>query len=173
MARSKTEKKVIAVTVREPAIDWLTFIVPWGIGLKYLRDAEDGEGQPIDRRLAHGHGDNFLLCLRSSHIHFPIHICVFGQSSALSATLGTRLHLQVDSPQQRALGDGYLLQQIQSASVCIGTGIQEGREGAIKSIEAPLHPTNTPLPRPTVYCYYPVITATPAGSPSMMFSLRI
>lgn len=52
MARSKTEKKVIAVTVREPAIDWLTFIVPWGIGLKYLRDAEDGDAfEPVQARI--------------------------------------------------------------------------------------------------------------------------
>jgi len=62
MAESKTKKKVarparpvvvpVGPVVRPPTIDWLTLIVPWGIGRDYLRDAEDGdEFEPVQERL--------------------------------------------------------------------------------------------------------------------------
>lgn len=42
----------VVPVVRPPTIDWLTLIVPWGIGREYLRDAEDGDAfEPVQERL--------------------------------------------------------------------------------------------------------------------------
>lgn len=56
MAESKTKKKVVSPVVspvvRRPTVDWVTLIVPWGIGPEYLRDAEDGDAfEPVQERL--------------------------------------------------------------------------------------------------------------------------